>query len=105
MPYHKPLQTTPKTLHNSKGHYKLQGKPYQHLRTEIKLTSFKTIAAAILLGVPYFGVIYALIASGAKIVAIILVLAGIAIGGAIGLLYYLNREEPVKPPSHHNKRR
>ncbi|MCU0542119.1 MAG: hypothetical protein MUE44_07985 [Oscillatoriaceae cyanobacterium Prado104] len=105
MPYHKPLQAKPKTLYNSKERYNFQGKPYQHLRTEIKLTSFKTVATAILLGLPYLGVIYALVASGAQIVAIILVLAGIAIGGSIGLLYYLNREEPVKPPAHPNKRR
>ncbi|MGL5059903.1 MAG: hypothetical protein ACRC62_07960 [Microcoleus sp.] len=105
MPAYKPLETKPRTLDRSKNHYNFQGKPYQHLRTEIKLTSFKAIATAILLGIPYCGVIYVLVASGAQIVAVMLGLAGIAIGGAIGLLYYLNREEPVKPPSHQNKRR
>lgn len=104
MPDQKPLITRPQPLGPSKNHYKFQGKPYKHLEIEIKLTSLKTIATAILLGVPYFGFIYVFLSAGAKIIAISLVVAGLLIGGLVGLLYYLNRQEPVKPPSNQKKR-
>jgi len=101
----KPFIPHPETLNKSKDHYKFQGKPYKHLEIEIKLTSLKTIATAILLGVPYLGFIHVFLSAGAKIIAISLVVAGILIGGLVGLLYYLNREDPVKLPSNQNKRR
>ena len=100
----KPFISPPQPLNKSKDHYKFQGKPYKHLEIEIKLTSLKTIATAILLGVPYLGLIYVFLSGGAKVIAISLVLVGILIGGLIALLYYLNRQEPVKPPSHQKKR-
>jgi len=104
MPTYKPLVTTPKPINKSKDHYKFQGKPYKHLEIEIKLTSLKTIATAILLGVPYLGFIYVFFSGGAKVIAISLIVVGILIGGLIALLYYFNRQEPVKPPSNQKKR-
>ena len=101
----KPFIPPPEPLNKSKDHYKFQGKPYHHLEIEIKLTSLKTIATAILLAVPYLGFIYVFYSSGAKLIAISLAVVGILIGGTIGLLYYLNRPEPVKRPSNPNKRR
>lgn len=103
MPSPKPLITRPQRLGSSRTYYKFQGKPYKHLDIEIKLTSLKTIATAILLGVPYLGFIYVFFAGGAKVIAISLVVVGILIGGSIALLYYLNRQEPVKPPADQNK--
>jgi len=100
----KPFLPPPDPLNKSKDHYKFQGKPYKHLEIEIKLTSLKTIATAILLGVPYLGFIYVFLSGGAKLIAISLVVAGILIGASIALLYYLNREEPVKLPSNQKKR-
>ncbi|MBE9185074.1 hypothetical protein IQ270_10190 [Microcoleus sp. LEGE 07076] len=104
MPSPKPLITRPQRLGSSKTYYKFQGKPYKHLDREIKLTSFKTIATAILLGVPYLGFIYIFLSGGAKVIAIGLVVVGILIGGSIALLYYFNREASVTPPSNQKKR-
>ncbi|MEG3928294.1 hypothetical protein [Microcoleus sp. D3_18a_C4] len=100
----KPFLPPPDPLNKSKDHYKFQGKPYKHLEIEINLTSLKTIATAILLGVPYLGLIHVFLSGGAKLIAISLVVVGILIGGAIALLYYLNRQEPVKAPSNQKKR-
>lgn len=104
MPSQKPLVPSSQRLGSSKNYYNFQGKPYKHLEIEIKLTSLKTLATAILLGVPYLGLIHVFFSGGAKVIAISLVVVGILIGGAIALLYYLNREEPVKPPSNQKKR-
>jgi hypothetical protein len=100
----KPFIPPPEPLNRSKDHYKFQGQPYKHLEIEINLTSLKTLATAILLGVPYLGLIHVFLSGGAKVIAISLVVVGILIGGAIALLYYLNREEPVKPPSNQKTR-
>jgi hypothetical protein len=100
----KPFIPPPEPLNKSQEHYKFKGQPYKHLKIEINLTSLKTIATAILLGVPYLGLIYVFLSGGAKVIAISLVVVGILIGGSIALLYYLNREEPVKPPSNQKKR-
>jgi hypothetical protein len=51
----KPFIPPPEPLNKSKDHYKFQGQPYKHLEIEINLTSLKTLATAILLGVPYLG--------------------------------------------------
>lgn len=104
MPPPKPFIPPPEPLHKSKDHYKFQGQPYKHLEIEINLTSLKTIATAILLGVPYLGLIYLFLSIGAKVIAISLLVLGILIGGSIALLYYLNRQEPVKAPSNQKKR-
>ncbi len=105
MPSPKPLITRPQRLGSSRTHYKFQGKPYNPLEIEIKLASVKTIATAILLGVPYLGFIYIFFSGGAKVIAIGLGVVGILIGGSIALLYHLNRQEPVKPSANQNKRR
>jgi hypothetical protein len=104
MPSQKPLVPPSQRLGSSKNHYKFQGQPYKHLEREINLTSLKTLATAILLGVPYLGLIYVFLSGGAKVIAISLVVVGILIGGSIALLYYLNRQEPVKAPSDQKKR-
>ena len=104
MPSQKPLVPPSQRLGSSKNHYKFQGQPYKHLEIEINFTSLKTLATAILLGVPYLGLIYVFLSGGAKVIAISLVVVGILIGGSIALLYYLNRQEPVKAPSAQKKR-
>jgi hypothetical protein len=104
MSSHKPLVSPPEPLNKSKDHYKFQGGSYKHFEIEFKLRSLKTIAIAILLGVPYLGLIHVFLSLNAKIVAICLIVAGIFIGGLVGILYYLNREEPVKAPSNQKKR-
>lgn len=100
----KPFIPPPEPLNKSKDYYKLQGEPYKHLETEINLNSFKTIGTAILLGVPYTGMIFILYSSGLKVLAAIMIGTAILIGGSIALLYYLNREESVKPPANQKKR-
>lgn len=100
----KPFVPPPEPLNKSKDHYKFQGDPYKHLEIEINLNSLKTIATAILLGVPYAGLIVMVYSSGLKVLAAIMIGTALLIGGTIGLLYYLNREESVKPPSNQKKR-
>ena len=100
----KPFVPPPEPLHKSKDFYKIQGEPYKPLEIEINLNSLKTIATAILLGVPYAGSILMVYSSGLKVLAAIMIGTAILIGGSIALLYYLNREEPVKPPSNQKKR-
>ncbi|MBE9094364.1 hypothetical protein [Tychonema sp. LEGE 07203] len=100
----KPFIPPPEPLNKSKDHYKFQGKPYNPLEIEIKLTSLKTLATAILLGVPYLGLIHVFLSGGVKVIAISLVVVGILIGGSIALLYYLNRQDPVKRPCNQKKR-
>ncbi|MEG5066014.1 hypothetical protein QUB33_20575 [Microcoleus sp. B3-A4] len=104
MSSHKPFIPPPEPLNKSKDHYKFQGQPYKQLEIEINFASLKTIATAILLGVPYLGLIHVFLSGGAKVIAISLVVVGILIGGSIALLYYLNRQEPVKAPSNQKKR-
>lgn len=100
----KPFIPPPEPLNKSKDHYKFQGEPYKHLETEINLNSFKTIGIAILFGAPYAGLILMVYSSGLKVLAAIMIGTTILIGGSIGLLYYLNREEPVKPPANQKKK-
>ncbi|MEG4217482.1 hypothetical protein QUA27_18920 [Microcoleus sp. Pol14C6] len=105
MPSQKPFVPPPEPLNKSTDPYKFQGISYNHLEIEINLKSLKTIVIAILLGVPYLGLIHILFSSGSQIIVAMMIAVAIFIGGGIGLLYYLNTEEPVKPPSHQNKRR
>ncbi|MCC3408749.1 MAG: hypothetical protein JGK17_24875 [Microcoleus sp. PH2017_10_PVI_O_A] len=105
MSSHKPFIPPPEPLNKSKDHYKIQGEPYKHLEIEINLISLKFIGTAILLGVPYVCLILMIDSLGLKFLTAILIGTGILIGGTIGLLYYLNRQEPVKPPANQNKRR
>jgi hypothetical protein len=100
----KPFVSPPEPLNKLQDFYKIKGQPYQHSEIEINLASLKTVITAILLGFPYLGLIYVFLSGGAKVIAISLVVVGILIGVSIGLLYYLNREEPVKPPSNQKKR-
>ena len=100
----KPFVSPPEPLNKLQDFYKIKGEPYQHSEIEINLASLKTIITTILLGVPYAGLILMLYSFGLKIIAISLMGAAVLIGGLVGLLYYLNREEPVKPPSNQNKR-
>jgi hypothetical protein len=88
----KPFIPSPEPLNKSKDYYKFQGDPYKHLEIEINLNSLKTIGTAILLGVPYLGLILMVYSSGLKIMAAIIIGAVVLIGGSIALLYYLNRE-------------
>lgn len=101
----KPFIPPPEPLNKSKDHYKFQGEPYKHLEIEINLNSLKTIGIVILLGAPYAGLIVMVYSSGLKVLAAIMIGTAILIGGSIALLYYLNRQEPVKPPTNQNKRR
>jgi hypothetical protein len=100
----KPFIPPPEPLNKSKDHYKFQGEPYKHLETEINLNSLKTIGTTILLGVPYAGLILMVYSSGLKVLAAIMIGTALLIGGSIALLYYLNREESVPPPSNQKKR-
>jgi len=105
MPPPKPFVPNPKPLGSSPDHYKFTGQPHNSTTVKIKWTPLKFLGSVIVLGSPYAGLILMLYSSGLKIIAAILVVAGLFIGGLVGLLYYLNREEPVKPPSNQNKRR
>lgn len=104
MPPHKPIVPPVQPLGPSKEHYKLTGKPYKTTTLKINWTPLKTLGTAILLGVPYLGLILMVYSSGLKIMATIIIGAVVLIGGSIALLYYLNREESVKPPSNQKKR-
>ncbi len=100
----KPFVPNPKPLGSSPDHYKFTGQPHNSTTVNIKWTPLKILGSVILLGSPYAGFILMLYSSGLKTIAIIMIGAVILIGGSIALLYYLNREEPVKPPSNQKKR-
>jgi hypothetical protein len=104
MPPPKPFVPNPKPLGSSPDHYKFTGQPHNSTTVKIKWTPLKTLGIVILLGAPYAGLILMLYSSGLKIIATIMICTALLIGGSIGLLYYLNREEPVKPPSNQKKR-
>lgn len=99
----KPFIPPPEPLNKAKDPYKFQGEPYKHLEIEISF-NLKTIVTAILLGVPYTGLIWMVYSSGLKVLAVIMLGTAVLIAGAIALLYYFNREEPVKPPADRNQR-
>jgi hypothetical protein len=99
----KPFVPPPEPLNRAKDPYKFQGEPYKHLETEISF-NLKTIGITILLGVPYTGLIWMVYSSGLTVLAAIMLGTAVLIAGSIGLLYYLNSEEPVKPPADRNQR-
>jgi hypothetical protein len=104
MPPQKPIVPPVQPLGSSKDHYKLTGQPYKTTTLKIKWTPLKILGTAILLGVPYLRLILMVYSSGLKVLAVMMIGAVVLIGGSIALLYYLNREEPVKPPSDQKKR-
>ena len=103
MPPLKPILQPVRPLGSSKDHYKLTGKPYDTNTLKIQWKPLKILGSVILLGAPYTGLILMLYSSGLKVLAAIMVGTAILIGGSIALLYYLNREELVKPPSNQKK--
>jgi hypothetical protein len=100
----KPIVPPVRPLGSAKDPYKLTGKPYDTNTLKIKWTPLKTLGSVILLSAPYAGLILMVYSSGLKVLAGIMIGAAVLIGGSIGLLYYLNREEPVTPPSNQKKR-
>jgi len=104
MPPQKPIVPLVQRLGSAKDHYKLTGKPYDTNTLQVKWTPLKTLGSVILLGTPYAGLILMVYSSGLKVLAAILIGTTILIGGSIALLYYLNREESVKPPFPQKKR-
>jgi lipid-A-disaccharide synthase-like uncharacterized protein len=104
MPRYKPIVPPVQPLGSSKDHYKLTGQPYKTNTLKIKWTLLKTLGIVILLIIFYAGLILMVYSSGLKVLAAIMIGTALLIGGSIALLYYLNREEPVKPPSNQKKR-
>lgn len=104
MPPQKPIVPPVQPLGSSKDHYKFTGKPYDTNTLKVQWTPLKILGSVIVLGAPYAGLILMLYSSGLKIIATIMIGTTILIGGSIALLYYLNREESVKPPTNQKKR-
>jgi hypothetical protein len=104
MPPQKPIVPPVQPLGSAKDHYKLTGKPYDTNTLKVQWTPLKILGSVIVLGTPYAGLILMVYSSGLKIIATIMIGTALLIGGSIALLYYLNREEPVKPPSNQKKR-
>ncbi len=105
MPLPKTSLSNPKPVGSSRDHYKFTGQPHNSTKVNIKWTPLKTLGTVIFLGSPYGGLILMLYLSGLKVLAAILIGTSVLIGGLIGLLYYLNREESVKLPANQKKRR
>ncbi|MEG4549456.1 hypothetical protein QUA35_10115 [Microcoleus sp. N9_B2] len=104
MPPQKPIVPRVQPLGAAKDHYKLTGKPYDTNTVKIQWTPLKILGSVIVLGTPYAALIMMVYSSGLTVLAAIMVGSVVLIGGFVGLLYYLNREEP-KPPYKQNQRR
>lgn len=93
MPRQKPIVPPLKPLGSAKDHYTLTGKSYDTKTLKVKWTPLKTLGSIIMLGTPYAGLILMVYSSGLKVLAVLMIGSAVLIGGLVGLLYYLNREE------------